>query len=209
MMNQFSYQVADHIKLFEGSFVASAVWWLLGADIGPDVYLDRVVITEPDLLKIGEGSVVARGTKLWLHKFQDWKLDLDRIVLGKRVNIGANCLICMDTRMGDDSVLGACSVIMQQQTLEESALFFGNPADRVMSARAAEALPAPRPSRAPMRSGAGSGFSVTLPPSSLSHDRHANCNPSTAVSVSRDEGGAAVNLGGVHERPPDCMRTTV
>ena len=158
MTNSISKLVVDDMGLFEGSFVTSAVWWLLGADIDGDVYLDNVVITEPDLLRIGEGSIVARGAKLWTHKLQDWKLDMERIVLGKRVNVGANCLICMDTHMGDDSVLGACSVLMQQQTVKENELYFGNPADltlgrsggdsssprRLSSARATLPLDAPQ-----------------------------------------------------------------
>ena len=142
--NSISKLVVNDMGLFEGSFVTSAVWWLLGADIDGDVYLDNVVIPEPDLLRIGEGAIVARGAKLWTHKLQDWKLDMERIVLGKRVNVGANCLICMDTHMGDDSVLGACSVLMQQQTVKENELYFGNPADRISSARAALPLDAPQ-----------------------------------------------------------------
>jgi len=65
----------------------------LGAKIGKGVYLDTTDITEFDCMNIGEYSEINGNSILQTHLFEDRVRKVDRVLIGKRVCLGASSCV--------------------------------------------------------------------------------------------------------------------
>lgn len=89
--------------------------------------------TEPYLIEIGNHTAVAANTEFITHDGSTWcfEEELDggifgKIKIGNNVFIGINCIILLNTNIGDNCIIGAGSVV--RGTFPENSIIAGNPA---------------------------------------------------------------------------------
>ncbi len=65
----------------------------------------------PELITIGEESIIGYRTLLLGHEFLQREYRLGEVEIGKRVVIGANSTVLPGVRIADGSVVGAGSLV--------------------------------------------------------------------------------------------------
>ena len=116
--------VAEGLELGSGTFIAR------------NVYLDP---GHPWLITIGEGSGLSPGVIIMAHdasmKRHMGFTRIARVVIGKRVFVGAGAIILPGSRIGDDSIVGAGAVV--RGGFPDYSLVAGNPGKVVAEVKAA------------------------------------------------------------------------
>ena len=100
--------------------------------------------TEPYLITLGDHVCVGgTGTQFITHEGAHWVLKgkdpekyrhtfgYGRIVVGNNVYIGARCTILRGVTIGDNVIIGACSLV--NKDLESGGVYAGVPAKRICS----------------------------------------------------------------------------
>jgi len=103
---------------------------LLGCKIGKGVCLYTTQITEFDLIKIGDNSVLNDNCTLQTHLFEDRVMKMSYVDIGKECSVGGMAVVLYDSKMEDHSVLEPLSVLMKNETLPANTSFVGAPAIR-------------------------------------------------------------------------------
>lgn len=110
-----------------------------GIKIGQNCLINTMFFsTEPYLIEIGNLVRISGGAKFITHDgsiscFQD-ELEGDicgKIKIGNNVFIGTDCIILLNTTIGDNSIVGAGSVIRGQ--FPENSVIIGNPAKVILN----------------------------------------------------------------------------
>lgn len=108
-------------------------WWfrLLGAKIGRNVWMETTMITEGDLLSIGDDCVIRANSTLQTHLFEDRVMKMSRLKIGNGCEIGACSVTLYDGIMEDYSSLGDFSLLMKGETLITGSNMLGIPVQPV------------------------------------------------------------------------------
>ncbi|KAG2173873.1 hypothetical protein INT43_005293 [Umbelopsis isabellina] len=108
-------------------------WWfrLLGAKIGRNVWMETTMITESDLLSIGDDCVIRADCTLQTHLFEDRVMKMSHLKIGNGCEIGACSVTLYDGIMEDHSSLGDFSLLMKGETLVTGSSMIGIPAQPV------------------------------------------------------------------------------
>ena len=95
------------------------------AFIGANVSFDGI---HPEYIEIGNGAIITTGTCILSHFYsiKDSKFYLGEVKIGNNVFIGMNTLIVKGVTIGDNSVIGAGSIITCD--IPENEVWAGNPA---------------------------------------------------------------------------------
>ncbi|MEI7829298.1 MAG: Pls/PosA family non-ribosomal peptide synthetase [Prolixibacteraceae bacterium] len=101
---------------------------LLGCKIGKRVCIYTTQITEFDLVKMGDYSVVNDNCTLQTHLFEDRVMKMSYVDIGKECVVGGMSVVLYDSKMEDRSRLEPLSVLMKSETLPEDTVFIGAPA---------------------------------------------------------------------------------
>ena len=106
-----------------------------GMKIGKNCHIDTMLFsTEPYLIEIGDHVAIAVGTQFVTHDggtfcFSEELHDCDvfgKIVIGNNIHIGTSCTILPNTSIGNNCIIGACSVVRGK--FPENSVIIGNPA---------------------------------------------------------------------------------
>ncbi|KAK6235645.1 hypothetical protein SCA6_010982 [Theobroma cacao] len=109
-VQQISSKVfAEHLR---GTVFLNYWFEMLGARIGSSVLLDTVDITDPSLVSIGDGAVVAEGALIQSHEVKNGILSFHSIRIGRNSTIGPYTVI------QKGSVLGVGAEILPLQKSE-------------------------------------------------------------------------------------------
>jgi acetyltransferase-like isoleucine patch superfamily enzyme len=107
-----------------------AIWFrLLGAKIGARPYIEHAVVTEPDLVTIGDFCTLEKGATLQAHLFQDRIRTCDRVKIGHGCSVGTDSVVLLGAEMQDGSVLSALSLVMRHESLPPHSKWHGSPAE--------------------------------------------------------------------------------
>lgn len=94
--------------------------------------------TEPYLIEIGNEVRIANGTKFIthdgsIHCFENELVGevFGRIKIGNNVFIGTDCIILLNTTIGDNCIIGAGSVV--RGNFPKNSVIIGNPAKVVLN----------------------------------------------------------------------------
>jgi len=79
-----------------------------GAAFGLGAVLD---IFFPELIEVGEESIIGFNTALLAHEFLQGEYRTGRVQIGKRVMVGANCTILPGIKIGDGASVSAMSLV--------------------------------------------------------------------------------------------------
>ena len=116
----------DHMK---NTFVYT--YWLraLGAEVGEKVRFHAgVVLTDPDMTKLGDGALLAKGSRLEGSIVRDGVLRRGVVEVGARAHVGANAVMMPTSKLGRDSLLDRLALAVEGQQLGEGGVFESSPA---------------------------------------------------------------------------------
>jgi non-ribosomal peptide synthetase-like protein len=105
------------------------VWWLrsLGASIGGGVWCETYWLPEADLVTLGDGATVNRGTVLQTHLFHDRVMSMDRVVVETGGTLGPHSVLLPAAQIGAHSTVGPASLVMRGELVPEGSRWSGNP----------------------------------------------------------------------------------
>ncbi|HEY0578682.1 MAG TPA: Pls/PosA family non-ribosomal peptide synthetase, partial [Pseudonocardia sp.] len=118
------------LQLFTGSPIYPLYLRMLGAKIGKGVTIfSAAVPVATDLITIGAGTVIRRGSSLSGYHATNGKLQLGRVTLGRNVFIGGTSTLDINTSMGDGAQLGHSSALHTGQHVPAGQRWHGVPAE--------------------------------------------------------------------------------
>jgi acetyltransferase-like isoleucine patch superfamily enzyme len=139
--------IIDIFKSLRRKFIEKAssekkikYWRKQGMRIGQNCHLETMAFsTEPYLIELGNHVAIAYGTNLITHDggiwcFRDELINSDifgKILIGNNVFIGINCTILPNTRIGNNCIIGAGSVVRGKYP--DNSVILGNPAKVVFN----------------------------------------------------------------------------
>ncbi|KAF4391721.1 hypothetical protein G4B88_005607 [Cannabis sativa] len=91
--------LAEHLR---GTVFLTYWFEMFGARIGSSVLLDTVDITDPSLVSIGDGAVIAEGALIQSHEVKNGTLSFQPIRIGRNSSIGPYAVIQKDSVVGDE-----------------------------------------------------------------------------------------------------------
>ena len=105
-----------------------------GAKVGGNVFFGDGVYVELEnakLLRIGDGVVLSAFTKIILHDSSLNNVDnfgvlFGKVIIGNEVYIGAGSIILPGTKIGENTIVGAGSLVKGE--LKKNSVYAGNPA---------------------------------------------------------------------------------
>ena len=118
------------LLLFTGSPLYPLYLRMLGAKIGKGVtILSAALPVTTDLITIGAGTVIRRGSSLSGYHATNGKLQFGRVTLGRNVFIGEASTLDINTSMGDGAQLGHSSALASGQHVPAGERWHGVPAE--------------------------------------------------------------------------------
>ncbi|MBF4613537.1 Pls/PosA family non-ribosomal peptide synthetase [Curtobacterium sp. VKM Ac-1376] len=107
---------------------ALAVWLRsLGATIGRGTWLETYWLPEADLVTIGSGASVARGTVVQTHLFHDRVMQLDTVRLDAGATLGPHSVVLPAAGIGTGATVGPSSLVMRGEQVPPGSRWSGNP----------------------------------------------------------------------------------
>ncbi|TDN44836.1 non-ribosomal peptide synthetase-like protein [Curtobacterium flaccumfaciens] len=103
--------------------------WLrsLGAMIGRGTWLETYWLPEADLVTIGAGASVARGTVVQTHLFHDRVMQLDTVTLAAGATLGPHSVVLPAAGIGTGATVGPASLVMRGEQVPGGTHWAGNP----------------------------------------------------------------------------------
>jgi len=98
--------------------------------------MDHCIITEPDLVSVGDYSSLESGTTLQAHLFQDRVRTMAKVNVGDRCNVGHNSVVLLGGNVGENVTLGSMSLLMQHENITTGE-WHGSPVQLVANKHAA------------------------------------------------------------------------
>jgi len=100
---------------------------LLGVKIGERVWLNTTDITEFDRVRIGDDAALNDDSGPQTHLFEDRVMKVGSVDIGERTSVGARTVVLYDSKIGNDTVLEALSLVMKGENLPASSRWGGSP----------------------------------------------------------------------------------
>ena len=120
---------ANPMVMFVGSPLYNIYLRMLGAKIGRDVVIfSRVVHACPDLLSIGDGTIIRKDSVLAGYSARSGFIETGCISVGRNVFIGEATVLDIGTSIGDGAQLGHSSSLHKGQSVSSYKRYHGSPA---------------------------------------------------------------------------------
>ena len=122
---------ANPMVLFVGSPLYLVYLRALGAKIGRGVAIfSRTVPVCTDLLTIADGTVIRKDTSFVCYRAQAGRIQTGAVTLGRNVVVAEQCVLDIETSLGDGAQLGHTSSLHAFQTVPDDESWHGSPAQR-------------------------------------------------------------------------------
>jgi non-ribosomal peptide synthetase-like protein len=113
-------------------FVAPLLRWM-GCNIGRRTFLASTLLSEFDLVEIGDYAALNQGVVVQNHLFEDRVFKSSNLKIGPEVSVGNMSVILYDTDVERGAVIGPLSLLMKGETLPAGTRWRGIPTERVES----------------------------------------------------------------------------
>ncbi|WP_242920345.1 Pls/PosA family non-ribosomal peptide synthetase [Caulobacter sp. CCUG 60055] len=133
-------------RFLSGTPLMRLYFRLLGAKVGQGVYLGSSDLDAPDLVSIGDGSILSEGCLLATTSVERGLFRVGEVRIGQRAFIGGQAVVGRGCRVGDGAVLEDLSALPAGETMPDGEVWTGAPA-----VRKGVAPPRVMPSRASLR----------------------------------------------------------
>lgn len=103
--------------------------WLrgLGARIGRGVWCETYWLPEADLVHIGDGAAINRGSVVQTHLFHDRVMSIGRVEIGAGATLGSHSVVLPASAIGAGATLGPASLLMRGDNVPPGSRWQGNP----------------------------------------------------------------------------------
>ncbi len=110
-----------------GTLVGNA--WLrgMGASIGRGAWCETYWLPEADLVTLGDGATVNRGSVVQTHLFHDRVMSVGPVTLGNGATLGPHSVVLPAASLGDSATVGPASLVMRGDAVPPSSRWRGNP----------------------------------------------------------------------------------
>jgi non-ribosomal peptide synthetase-like protein len=122
-----SLAVPGLIRMSLGTPILNCWLRLMGTKVGRGVWCETWWLPEFDLITLGNGASVNRGTVLQTHLFHDRIMRMDRIELSTDSTLGPNSIVLPGSTIGKGATVGAASLVMRSETVPAGTHWAGNP----------------------------------------------------------------------------------
>ncbi len=110
----FNYLIISLCRILPSLRIKNLLYSFLGAKIGKNVAFGleaTIDIFFPELIEIGDNSIIGYRATILTHEFLMNEVRVGRVRIGKNVVVGANTTILAGVKIGDNSVISACSLV--------------------------------------------------------------------------------------------------
>jgi len=105
---------------------------LFGCRIGKHTYIESTLLSEWDLVEVGDYAALNRGAIIQTHLFEDRVMKSSHLRIGAECTVGNMSAILYDTVMERGASLGPLSLLMKGETLGAGSRWHGIPTVRVV-----------------------------------------------------------------------------
>lgn len=137
LMTWARYMASIHVvrvftgTLFRGSPIWSAYLRLNGARFGRGVYVNTTFISDHNLLEFADDVVIGADVHVSGHTVEGGIVKTAAVRLGRNVTVGLGSVVDIDVEIGDNSQVGALSLVPKHSRLEAGAIYAGIPVKRI------------------------------------------------------------------------------
>jgi hypothetical protein len=110
---------------------------MLGARVGKGVLVAGKIV-EPQMVTIGDYSILGDTSLLMAHAMSQDEVILKRIELGRYVTVGAHAIIMPGVRIGDRSIVAVGSVVSMGTVIPPGEVWAGMPAVKIRDVKKRE-----------------------------------------------------------------------
>lgn len=100
---------------------------LMGAKVGRRVWCETWWLPEFDLISIGDGVSINRGTVLQTHLFHDRIMRMEQVDLEDYSTLGPNSIVLPGSRLQARTIVGPGSLVMRSESVPAASHWAGNP----------------------------------------------------------------------------------
>ncbi|WP_145063518.1 hypothetical protein [Engelhardtia mirabilis] len=131
------YTVSIHlVRLFAGTVLRATPLWswyhrLNGAKVGRDVWINTISLMDHNLLEFGDHVVIGSDAHASGHLVEGGVVKTARIHFGNYVTVGLKSVIGIGVTIGDQTQVGALSVVPKHRALEPRSVYGGVPAHKI------------------------------------------------------------------------------
>jgi non-ribosomal peptide synthetase-like protein len=115
---------------------------LMGCRIGRHTYLATTLMSEFDLVEVGDYVALNEGVVLQTHLFEDRIFKSSVVRIGAEASIGNMTVILYDSSVEEAVTVGPLSLLVKGETLTEGSCWQGIPTERVPAGRVVGPQPA-------------------------------------------------------------------
>ncbi len=99
----------------------------MGSKVGRGVWCETTAITEYDMVELGDGCAINRGSCLMTHVFHDRLLRIGPTSIGTGASMGPTSAVLPDTKLGANTCIGGHSVVLRGEELPAGTRWHGAP----------------------------------------------------------------------------------
>jgi non-ribosomal peptide synthetase-like protein len=116
------------LSLLTGTPMLGPLLRLYGVQVGRRTLVETTYLTEFDLVRIGDESVIGPDVSLQTHLFEDRVMKMGTVELGRRTELGTRSVVLYDTHVGDEAELAPLTLVMKGESLPAATRWAGIPA---------------------------------------------------------------------------------
>ncbi len=146
LLNWVRYTISIHlVRIFAGLvFRATPLWTLYmklnGAQLGRNVFVNSLWVTDHNLLEFGDNVVIGSEVHLSGHTVERGLVKTAKVKLGKGVMVGVSAIVEIGVEAGEGCQIGAMSFVPKYAKLEAGQSYGGIPVHRLESHHKMKAL---------------------------------------------------------------------
>jgi non-ribosomal peptide synthetase-like protein len=103
----------------------------MGCRIGRHTYIATTLMSEFDLVEIGDYAALNQGAVIQNHLFEDRVFKSSSLTIGPEASIGNMTVVLYDTVVEQGVVIGPLSLLMKGETLTAGSRWQGIPTEHV------------------------------------------------------------------------------
>lgn len=129
--------IFNFILIFAARYMPSLtlknfLYRLTGMKVGRNVAVGLSAVFDiffPELIELCDNCIIGYGTTVLAHEFLQREWRTGNVRIGRNVLIGANSTILAGVSIGDNSVVGACSLV--NEDIPANSFYAGVPARKI------------------------------------------------------------------------------
>lgn len=131
MASQFIMQLMEILKNFQvpSSILRRFYSNVFSRKIGKIMIMSGTV--EHSLVDIGHNAIIGHSAEVWGHMIEGDKIYIKKVIIGSNCTIGTKSVIMPGAQIGNNTIIGACSLVPKNAKLEPNAVYVGVPVKRI------------------------------------------------------------------------------